>query len=125
MKKCEYCAKEISYHEMYCDEDCQRKANAYYDLKEKFSKLFMIVNGICVLSIGIFIFAFSFFPELGLYGASGALIILGLMYFFLPFPPEIMINKYKIEKSLKICRIIAIVLFVIGVGLLTTAIIVY
>ncbi|MBQ3416473.1 MAG: DUF2116 family Zn-ribbon domain-containing protein [Ruminococcus sp.] len=125
MKKCEYCAKEISYHEMYCDEDCQRKANAYYDLKEKFSKLFMIVNGICVLSIGIFIFAFSFFPELGLYGASGALIILGLMYFFLPFPPEIMINKYKIEKSLKICRIIAIVLFVIGVELLTTAIIVY
>ena len=125
MKKCEYCAKEISYHEMYCDEDCQRKANAFYDLKEKFSKFFMVVNGVCVLSIGVFIFAFSFFPELGLYGASGALIILGLMYFFLPFPPEIMINKYKIEKSIKICRIIAIILFVIGVGLLTTAVIVY
>ena len=52
MKKCEYCAKEISYHDMYCDEECQKKANDFYDLKEKFVKLFAIVNGICVISIG-------------------------------------------------------------------------
>lgn len=125
MKQCEYCSKEISYHDMYCDEECQRKANAFYDLKEKFSKLFAVLNGICVLSIGIFIFAFSFFPEVGMFGAAAALLILGIMYFFLPFPPEIMTHKYKIEKSIKICRIIAIILFAIGLGLLITAIILY
>ena len=36
MKKCEYCAKEISYHEMYCCYECQNSANKYYDLKDKF-----------------------------------------------------------------------------------------
>ena len=125
MKQCEYCSKEISYHEMYCNEDCQKKANDFYDLREKFSKFFAVVNGICVLSVGICIFAFSFFPQLGLYGAGSALFILGVLYFFLPFPPEIMIHKKKIEKSVKISRIIAIIIFVLGVGVLTTAIILY
>lgn len=125
MKQCEYCAKEISYHEMYCDDECQRKANAFFDLKEKFSKLFAIVNGICVISIGIFIFAFSFMPAVGLYGAASALLVLGLMYFFLPYPPESMIRRFKIEKSIRICRTIAVILFLIGLGVLTAAIIIY
>ena len=29
MKKCDYCAKEISYFEQYCDENCQANANKY------------------------------------------------------------------------------------------------
>ena len=110
---------------MYCDEECQRKANSFYDLREKYSKMFAVINGICVLSIGICIFAFSFFPELGLYGAASALTILGILYFFLPFPPELMLNKFKIEKSVRICRVIAIILFALGVGLFITAIILY
>ena len=31
MKKCDYCAKEISYFEQYCDENCQANANKYYE----------------------------------------------------------------------------------------------
>ena len=125
MKKCEYCAKEISYHEMYCDEECQRKANNYYDLKEKFIKLFAVVNAICVLSIGICIFVFSFMPPVGMYGGAAAFLILGLMYFFLPFPPDNWLDRIKIEKSIMIVRIIAGVFFLIGAGLLITAIIIY
>ncbi len=125
MKKCDYCAKEISYHEMYCDEDCQKNANSFYDLREKFSKIFAVINGICVIAIGICIFAFSFYREIGLYGAASALTILGVMYFFLPFPPDVMIQKYKIKKSIKICRIIAGVLFALGIGLFITAIILF
>ena len=125
MKKCEYCAKEISYHDMYCDEECQKKANDFYDLKEKFVKLFAIVNGICMISIGICIFAFSFMPAVGLYWGASALLILGLMYFFLPFPPDTMIDRFKIKKSIFICRIIAGVIFAIGLSVLITAIILY
>ncbi len=47
MKKCEYCAKEISYHQQYCDDDCHRRANQYYENCDRFSKLFMGVNVVC------------------------------------------------------------------------------
>ena len=115
MKKCEYCAKEISYHEMYCSDECQDNTNKFYDLREKHQKLFAVVNGICVIAIGICIFLYSFLRDVGALGAAFALIILGIMYFFLPFPPDIMIHKYKLKKSLMICRIVAAILFVIGI----------
>ena len=115
MKKCEYCAKEISYHEMYCSDECQDNTNKFYDLREKYQKLFAVVNGICVIAIGICIFLYSFLRDVGALGAAFALIILGIMYFFLPFPPDIMIHKYKLKKSLMICKIVAAILFVIGI----------
>ena len=118
MKRCNYCAKEISYHEMYCSDDCQIKANNFYDLREKFTKFFAVFNGIFVMSIGVGIFAYSFIPKLGAWMVTIALLVLGVMYYFLPFPPEIMLDKHKIKKSVFICRIIAGVLFTLGITVL-------
>ena len=115
MKKCEYCAKEISYHEMYCCDECQDQANKFYEMREKFQKPFSVINGIFVIAIGICIFLYSFLRDVGAIGASVSLIILGVMYFFLPFPPEIMIHKYKLKKSVKITKIIAAVIFALGI----------
>ena len=115
MKKCEYCAKEISYHEMYCGEECQDKANRFYDMRDKFQKFFAVVNGICVLSLGISIFLFSFLRDVGAIAMASAMLILGVMYFFLPFPPDVMIQKYKLEKSIKISRLIAGALLFLGI----------
>ena len=114
MKKCEYCAKEISYHEMYCCDECQDAANRFYDLREKFQKPFAVINGICVIAVGICIFLYSFLRDIGAIGGSSALIILGTMYFFLPFPPDVMIHKYKLKKALFISKIIAGVILALG-----------
>ena len=119
MKKCEYCAKEISYHEMYCSDECQNSANRYYDLKEKFQKPYSVINGIFVIAIGICIFLYSFLRDVGAIGAASSLLILGIMYFFLPFPPEVMIHKYKLKKAVKITKILAIIIFALGAMVLT------
>lgn len=114
MKKCEYCAKEISYHEMYCCDECEKSAMQFYELREKYQKLFSVINGIFVLAIGVCLFMYSFLRDAGAIGCSFSLLVLGIMYFFLPYPPEVMINKYKLKKSIKITRIIACTLFFLG-----------
>lgn len=114
MKQCEYCAKEISYHEMYCSSECEKKHKNFYQMRNKFSKLFSVINGIFVLLIGICIFGYSFLPEFGIWGAVGSLTILGVMYLFLPFPPEAMIHKYKLGKSIRLSRIIATILLILA-----------
>lgn len=123
MKKCEFCAKEISYHEMYCSEECQDNAFSFYDKRDKFQKFFAVINGIFVLSIGICIFLYSILPAVGRIGIGASLTILGVMYFFLPFPPDLFIEKYKLKKAIEITKIIAIVLLVIGIGVLIYGII--
>lgn len=115
MKKCEYCAKEISYHQMYCSDECQNGANKFYDMRDKITKPMSVVNGVGVMSIGIGIFVFSFLREAGLFMISIPLVILGIMYIFFPVPADVMIEKIKIKKSIKITKIIGIILLVLGI----------
>ena len=115
MKKCEYCAKEISYHEFYCSDECQNAANAFFEMREKFQKPFSVINAIFVIAIGICIFLYAFSSNIGAVGAAVSMLILGVMYFFLPFPPDIMIHKYKLKKAILITKIIAGILFLLGV----------
>ena len=42
------------------------------------------------------------------------LFILGILFLLFPMPADVMINKYKIEKSMKMTRIIAIGMLVLG-----------
>ena len=44
MKKCEFCGKEISYFDMYCQDECQENANKFYDLRDKYGKLFAFLD---------------------------------------------------------------------------------
>ncbi|MBQ1616693.1 MAG: hypothetical protein II086_05500, partial [Ruminococcus sp.] len=77
MKKCEYCAKEISYHQQYCDDDCHRKANQYYENCDRFSKLFMGVNVVCVFGIPAGLFILSVVKIVGAVIAGGSCAMLG------------------------------------------------
>ena len=53
MKKCEFCGKQISYFDQYCDDECHIKANKFYEKGERFGKLFAVINMICVFGITI------------------------------------------------------------------------
>lgn len=117
MKKCDYCAKEITYFEQYCSEECQAKAMQYYEKCEKYEKLFSIVNAICVFGIPVGIFLFAFLQEIGAIIATASCIILGTLILFLPFPTEGTIIKHKIQKAMKLTRILGIALIAFGVVL--------
>lgn len=114
MKKCDYCAKEITYFEQYCSDECQRRANKYYETSEKYGKLFSVINVICVFGIPVGLFLFPFSKSVGTVLASECCVVLGIMLLFLPFPTEGMISKLKLQKSMKITRIIGASVIALG-----------
>ena len=79
MKKCDYCAKEISYHDQYCCEDCERKTVEFHQRSERYSKMFLIVNTICVFGIPVGLFLASFSTAVGIPIAAASCMVLGLM----------------------------------------------
>ena len=115
MKKCEFCGKEISYFDMYCQDKCQENANKFYDLRDKYGKLFAFLDAIFVFLIPIGIMAGSLFGAIGdsliVIGFGG----LGIMLLLLPFPTESMIRKHQIKKAILMCRIFALILILIAV----------
>ncbi|MCH5296090.1 MAG: hypothetical protein J1E85_00305 [Ruminococcus sp.] len=115
MKKCDYCAKEITYFEQYCDDDCHANANKFYELRERFEHFFSIINSICVFGIPIGLFVFSFARTLGMIVAVISFLVLGIMLILLPFPTDNMISKYKIKKAVKVTRYIGIGVIVLGI----------
>ncbi len=118
MKKCEYCAKEITYFEQYCCDECEKNAIAFHSRSERFSKLFYIVNTICVFGIPVGLFFAAFNPAVGIPVSAVSCLILGLMLILLPFPTEGMVRKHKLQKAIKISRIFGGA--VIGLGLVIT-----
>ena len=125
MKKCEYCAKEISYHEMYCSDECQNGANKFYDMRDRISKVIAIFNGICVMSIGLGLFIFSMFKDIGAYMVSIPMVILGILFLLFPVPADVMIQKMKIKKAVNVTRYIAGILLVLGIIALVVTIILF
>ena len=114
MKKCDFCAKEISYFDQYCSDECHARANKYYEISDKFGKIFSIVNGICVFGIPVGLFLLPFSKDFGMVVALLSSIILGIMLILLPFPTDNMISKFKLQKAMKITRIIGICVIVLG-----------
>ena len=118
MKKCDYCAKEISYFEQYCDEDCHSKANRFYEISERYEKLFSIVNSVSVFGIPIGLLLFSFARVLGASIACISCFALGIMLILLPFPTEGMITRFKLKKAMKITRIVGLGVILLGFAIL-------
>ena len=100
LKKCEFCAKEITYHEIYCCDECQTKANKFYDIREKISTIMGIINGVSVMSIGIGLFIFSMIREVGAYMVAIPTVILGILFLLFPIPADVMIQKLKLIKKM-------------------------
>ena len=112
MKKCEFCGKQISYFDQYCDDECHIKANKFYEKGERFGKLFAVINMICVFGIPIGLFMLSFAREVGLTVALASCVILGIMLIILPFP------------TVKITRMIGGAVIFLGVLILLLALLI-
>ncbi len=118
MKKCEYCAKEITYFEQYCSDDCHIKANKYYEKSERFAGVLYVVSMICLIGIPVGLFLFSFIRLAGALIASISAGILGLILLVFPAPTEGMIKKYKIKSAVKRTRIFGIFVIILGILIL-------
>lgn len=118
MKKCDYCAKEITYFDQYCSDECHAKANKYYETAEKFGKIFSIINAICVFGIPAGLFLLPFSKMFGAVIATVSCVILGIMLILLPFPTDDMISKHKLQNAIKRTRILAVLIIVLGVLIL-------
>ena len=115
MKKCDYCAKEISYYDQYCDEECERKALNFYSLREKYTKVFSILNVIGVFGIPVGLFLSAIDTAIGFSITAFSLMLVGITVFFLPFPVENMISSMKIKKAVFVTRMIGVGFFSLGV----------
>lgn len=115
MKRCEYCGKEISYYEQYCKEECHKKANDFYEKREKYTHVFSILCTLTILAIAIGIFIFSMFKLVGTITVVASCVILALLLFLLPFPTEDMISKRKIQQAVKVTRRISYMVFGVGI----------
>ena len=121
MKRCPNCAKEIGYDTVFCCDKCLNEHNEFHQRRERFQSVFSVFNGIFVLGIGISIFLYSFVQDVGTFMGAGCLLLLGVLYTVFPFPAEVMIERFKLRKALFMTRIIAAVIFLIGVVVLVLA----
>ena len=121
MKKCYYCAKEISYHDMYCSKECEEEYTAYFRKRTKLQKLLSSVNitGPFLIAIGIFLYALNNF--VGALAVAVGCLSVGLITLFLPTPTDNFIEKFKLKKAVSIIKKFGIVLIVVGIGALVLA----
>lgn len=114
MKKCDYCAKEISYDDMYCCDECEKLTKQYYERSDRFAKPFSMINVVCLFGVmaGLFLF-----PMAKPFGAGLSIVCcaaLGILLLLLPFPTESMIKKYKIQKAIRITRYVGLGMMFLG-----------
>lgn len=121
MKKCSFCAKEISYHEMFCNKDCENAYNKYFSKRANLQKLLSTANilGTCLIAVSIFVIPLQNFVGL-LMMAIGCFSV-GLITLLLPTPTDNMVSKHKLQKAIKIVKIFGLVLIAFGIGALIFA----
>ena len=122
MKKCDYCAKKISYYDQYCDEECEKNALKFYSTRERYTKIFSVLNIIGVFGIPVGLFLSAIDTSIGFSLTAFSLMLVGITCFLLPFPVENMIISMKIKKAVFVTRLIAAVFFLLGVVLMISRI---
>ncbi|MGN0499497.1 MAG: hypothetical protein ACI4F6_10650 [Acutalibacteraceae bacterium] len=126
MKTCDYCAKEIDYHHQYCCDECEKEAQYFYAKQKRSERPVSIINMIAFIGVIIGGFCAALYnPQQGSLLCAAMLILLGIAYLIFPFAPDNIIKKYKIQKSIKIIRIIALGFLALAAVLLALAVFVF
>ncbi|MGN1112536.1 MAG: hypothetical protein ACI4RP_04965 [Acutalibacteraceae bacterium] len=122
MKQCEYCAKEIDYNHQYCCDECEKEALIYYARQKRSERPVSVINFIAFFGVIVGGFCAALFnTKIGSLLCAVMLALLGAAYLIFPYAPDNIIKKYKIEKSIKIIRIIALVFLAMAVVLTVLA----
>ena len=121
MKQCNFCAKEIGYHEMFCSKSCEDAYNKYFAKRAKLQKLLSTVNilGTCLIAVGIFVVALQNFVGLLMMAAGG--ISIGLITVLLPTPTDNMVKKQKLQKAISFVKIVGLIILGFGIAALIFA----
>ena len=87
-------------------------------MKEKNNKGNLIITLWIVFGVIIIVgfFVFSMIREVGAYMVAIPTVILGILFLLFPIPADVMIQKLKLKKAIKITRIIAGVVLVLGIA---------
>ncbi|MGN0517717.1 MAG: hypothetical protein ACI4II_03215 [Acutalibacteraceae bacterium] len=114
MKKCEFCGKEISYFDQYCNEKCESDAKLFYSYRLKSSKIFSAVSILLMLGVAIggfmFLFGISFATIIMFASAT----LLGAVLIIFPFGTDSMLKKYGIKHSSSLIKKIGAVICILG-----------
>ncbi len=106
--RCKYCDKEISI-DSFCNKTCEEKYNDYYKSTKKYSKLFIFsLLGSFIFYLLLLIIAT---PNISI---SCLLISMGVIIFTFPFPTPQTIQLIGVLKSIKTCRILAVIFLALG-----------
>ncbi len=122
MKQCDYCAKEIDYSRQYCCDDCEKKAQIFFNKGKRSEKIVSVVNIIAFFGIIVGgLCGVIFNAKDGFIVCAAMLLLLGILYLIFPFAPENIIHKYKIKCSIFMIRtfatamiVISAILFIVG-----------
>lgn len=102
--KCLYCGKETQKD--YCSQECQQKAEQYYQNQRKDMPVFAVV---ALIAIGMALLWNS--P----YRTTLSLILLGLDFIIFPFTKASTIRRSGIQKSMTIARCIGGIALLFGI----------
>lgn len=114
MKKCEYCSKEISYHEQYCSENCEIEAKKFYTYRNSRSGLFTALSITFMICTAVGGFMYLFGLSWATCIMTFSLMCLGVTIILFPYGTEEMIKKHGIKHCAELIKKIGIVVAVVG-----------
>lgn len=113
--KCKYCNKTFNQIESdnikeYCSVECMKKSNCFFIFYKKYKVIyfFLILFSVIFLMLPAFEIANKSLVPYGL-------LLLGITLLIFPFPTPQGVEKYGLQKSKIIVRIISIIPILLGV----------
>ena len=118
MKRCLYCGKPLSDgQKKYCTEDCRMRAHAFQHFADRkiYSFLLLFIVGTLGIVVGSVLIAMHPGIGTGIIGLS--IIVWGVNFFILPFGIPDSLHFFGILASIRITRILSLLLVVSGIVL--------
>ncbi len=116
MKKCEFCGKEISYFDQYCNNNCESSTKAFYKKRNRRAKLSSTLTVIALAGFGISAFMFLFGIKWASMMISACITLFGILLIIFPYATDYMIKKYTVKKSVVIMKRAGIVILALGIA---------
>lgn len=114
MKKCEYCKKEISYHEQYCSEDCMLEAKRFYTYRNTRSGIFTAFSVVFMICACVGGFMFLFGLEWATAIITFSIMCLGITMIVFPYGTDEMIKKHGIKHCAELIKRLGIAVAAAG-----------